>query len=536
MTPQQYHQQTKHRLDGYAKGPETLDWDAQPNPFRRYESAPVLKLPLIADALTTPYTSVFKRAAVFEQPFDAWHLSILLQISLGLSAWKQYGNARWALRCNPSSGNLHPTEAYLLVSGIADIPAGLYHYRPDMHGLEVRCQYPAAAEPLPGILIGLSSIPWREAWKYGERAFRYCQHDIGHAIAAIDFAVSAMGWDTHLVTVGDNALITHLLGLNRTEEFFCGEDETEVAELFLHITPRDQQHDIEPYLTELSRMTEQGVWYGTANRLDPKHLYTWPLIQQIKAATEPPWHRLTATPAYILEHQQAEVLLPDSPITLSALARRRRSAQTFDAKTSLPLKVFFQCLDHLLPRKGCAPWDSIPWAPRLHLVVFVHRVEGLAPGLYALPRSAQGEALMRAQLRSEFVWQSVSETPSHLPLYSLLHARAEKTIMKLSCMQAIASDGAFSLGMLAEFDAVIADTPWRYPELFWEAGVIGQCLYLDAEAAGFRGTGIGCYFDDGVHELLGLQDSTLQSLYHFTVGNPLVDARITTLPPYAEHR
>ncbi|TVR64991.1 MAG: hypothetical protein EA420_04215 [Candidatus Competibacteraceae bacterium] len=32
--------------------------------------------------------------------------------SLGLSAWKQHRGSRWALRCNPSSGNLHPTEGY----------------------------------------------------------------------------------------------------------------------------------------------------------------------------------------------------------------------------------------------------------------------------------------------------------------------------------------------------------------------------------------------------------------------------------------
>src|SRR5437660_12483691 len=40
-----------------------------------------------------------------------------------------------------------------------------------------------AAFPEDSFLVGLSSIHWREAWKYGERAFRYCQHDVGHALA-----------------------------------------------------------------------------------------------------------------------------------------------------------------------------------------------------------------------------------------------------------------------------------------------------------------------------------------------------------------
>jgi len=64
--------------------------------------------------------------------------------------------------------------------------------------------------------------------------------------------------------------------------------------------------------------------------------------------------------------------------------------------------------------------------------------------------------------------------------------------------------------------------------------MIGQVLYLEAEAAGVRGTGIGCFFDDGVHDMLGLQNNDLQSLYHFTVGSPLTDDRLQTLPPYAD--
>jgi hypothetical protein len=71
-----------------------------------------------------------------------------------------------------------------------------------------------------------------------------------------------------------------------------------------------------------------------------------------------------------------------------------------------------------------------------------------------------------------------------------------------------------------------------YRRLFWECGLIGQCLYLEAEAAGVRGTGIGCFFDDPVHELVGLTGNRWQSLYHFTIGGPVVDDRLQTLPPY----
>ena len=105
--------------------------------------------------------------------------------------------------------------------------------------------------------------------------------------------------------------------------------------------------------------------------------------------------------------------------------------------------------------------------------------------------------------------------------------------VQLSCGQEIAGDGAFSLGMIAEFESTLRRRgAWFYRRLFWETGVIGQLLYLEAEAIGVRATGIGCYFDDPVHQVMGFGDTAFQSLYHFTMGGPVEDPRLSTLPPY----
>ena len=56
-------------------------------------------------------------------------------------------------------------------------------------------------------------------------------------------------------------------------------------------------------------------------------------------------------------------------------------------------------------------------------------------------------------------------------------------------------------------------------------------LSLEAEAAGVRATGIGCFFDNPVHQVFGLRDLAFQSLYHFTVGGPVDDPHLT-LPAY----
>ena len=161
-------------------------------------------------------------------------------------------------------------------------------------------------------------------------------------------------------------------------------------------------------------------------------------------------------------------------------------------------------------------------------------MEDLAPGVYLLPRGDEGAAAaLRASLRPEFQWDQPADCPAHLPLRRLVEADARKAARTVSCHQEIASASAFSLGMIAEYDAAIAESPGAYRRLYWEAGLIGQTLYLEAEASGLRGTGIGCFFDDTVHEILGLGDSRYQSLYHFTVGHPRNDPRIETLPPYA---
>ena len=57
-------------------------------------------------------------------------------------------------------------------------------------------------------------------------------------------------------------------------------------------------------------------------------------------------------------------------------------------------------------------------------------------------------------------------------------------------------------------------------------------LYLEAEDAGIRATGNGCYFDDLVHEVFGISSCDWQSFYYFTVGGPVEDRRLTTLPAY----
>ena len=43
---------------------------------------------------------------------------------------------------------------------------------------------------------------------------------------------------------------------------------------------------------------------------------------------------------------------------------------------------------------------------------------------------------------------------------------------------------------------------------------------------------VGCFFDDSIHQLLGLRRRGLQSLYNFPVGGAVLDERLQTLDAY----
>ncbi|ARU30343.1 nitroreductase [Sulfuriferula sp. AH1] len=515
-----YHQRSKHRLERYAAGPETLDWSAQPNPFREFSGAPRIRLPMIADRLTASFAALHTPGAVAAQPLTLDHVAAMLELAFGLSAWKEYGPDRWAVRCNPSSGNLHPTEAYVISRDISELEDGVYHYLSRDHALERRCRITAAAPAAqPGLLVGISSITWREAWKYGERAFRYCQLDTGHAIGALRYAAAVLGWHVRIADAVSQQQLAEWLGLDRDANF--PRAEREEAELLLEITIAPDADTTASWL----RNSTQTDWRGQANILDAHPMYRWPIIDDIAAASRKP----ATQPA--MYRPETSALASTCSMAAATLIRQRRSAQRFDARFTQDADSFYTMLTALLPDSG-TPWDVWNEVPRVHPVLFVHRIDGLAPGIYALPRSADAQARMQATMRTDFLWRKPDGCPEPLPLYLLAKANLGKALRTISCHQAIAADSTFTLAILAEFDTALHNAPWRYRQLYWEAGLFGQVLYLQAEAASLRGTGIGCYFDDTCHELLGLQDTTFQSMYHFTVGYPLTDERIANLPPY----
>ncbi len=138
----------------------------------------------------------------------------------------------------------------------------------------------------------------------------------------------------------------------------------------------------------------------------------------------------------------------------------------------------------------------------IQLYVYAHRIDGLAPGVYRY-------------------------RPAESDLDSVRVGDQRVAAAGLSLGQDLAGNACVAFSMIADLNLAASlhgDRGYRYAH--FEAGAIGQRLYLGAEALGLGATGIGAFFDDEVHQYLNLTPEQGQVVYHFAIGHPVFDSRL----------
>lgn len=601
-----YHHQTKHTVESLFSGNHRLDWANQPDPFRTYAGASLIDLDSDIDVSNLNFfeTLISFQENLRRSPEDirsflernakppsgissnrvpsimaptARFVSNFLFYSMAISAWKQVVGTdhRWALRVNASSGNLHPTDTHVLIRDIDGIEAGAYHYRVDKHQLERRiekdlvtplCKALGTSFEPPRLMICLTSIFWREAWKYRDRAFRYCQHDLGHALATVSMAAASLGWTTRIMSLFPDEEVAEALGLGVSEGKgsdrrppATGSDERPLAVIAL--APLNEStfpaHEKPGSIFGGSILdTDADAWRKIAKEIHavgtPNVLSTgevpYPSIQKVYEST------VYSTDDWKIAREHIDALQisdepPPLPSSIVATAdgieteqvlskassdcvhnsvhktiRVRRSAVDMDGETGMTqahleyilacatsgFAADFQSCDRYADAvDGTTAIQRIPTGG-LHLIklfLYVNRVDGLARGLYYYDRGNQ-------------------------LLVPLLLRDVRELAKQVSCFQDIAADGAFAISMIADFNlgySLFKDRCYRLAH--YEAGFIGQILYLTACALGHDSTGIGCFIDDAINEFLALPDGE-EVIYNFTFGKAVLDERLTTLPSY----
>ena len=504
-----YHESTKHSAQRYARSLGYMDWSTQPDPYRVYRGAQEIVMPLSFHNTTPPY-HLLNTKNIPSAPLCIESISQFLQFSMGIAAHKEANGNRWSVRCNASSGNLHPTETYLVLppSNITE-QTSIMHYGVKNHSLELLAELKTdfwRQMPQESFLIGFSSIAWREVWKYGERGFRYVNLDVGHAYQSLAVSAQMLGWKLSKIDgISQNDLAT-LFGLNQKARFH----EDEIPDLLVVVSK-----EMVDNLTVASLIENIPLQFNSiANKLSPS-MHSWEIIPQIKKATSS-----LCKPQTKVQSDELEKL----PTKESKdVVLQRRSIHIMDQETSKISKEQF----HTILRSVSGSLDGKE--NTAHLCLMLNRVDEYKKGLYILVRNEKDLENLRQQMDHDFLWEITSLTN----LYLLQEHDLKMASKTISCSQDIASDGAFSLGILCNFSQQLQEfgAP-RYKELYWECGMIGQQLYLEATSLGLCGTGIGCFLDDTMHSLLGLENNLFQVLYHFTVGRGYVDSRIQTQPAY----
>jgi len=492
LTWREYHEATKHSVASLRRMRQVLDWANMPDPFRYYEGVPVLDLPADPPSPQIPALDVLGGALGAMPASDGPALlSQLLFYSAAISASKRVPSTgyTYALRVNPSSGNLHPTEFHFLTRGLKGWPDGIYHYDSSRHMAEQRGRGDFAMQLAGGsapIVFVLTSIAWREAWKYGERAYRYCLHDMGHAWQALALSAQAIG--CHSSAAG----------------YFPDDD---VAQMFR------LNHDEWPMLiVSLNgksipvREPDGGAaaWFGgQANQLS-RETTAHPLIDSIHLATTRSSFR--GNDASLAEPALAgsgEIQLPppsSSTRSFGEVVRMRRSALDFmGGRQSISLAQLSAILT-VVARPLSADFAGTRF---IQLYLYAHRVDGLPPGIYRF-------------------WAERGE------LEQIKSGDQRVAAAGLSLGQDLAGNSCVTFSVIGELEGAArtyGDRGYRY--VHFAAGAIGHRLYLAAEALGVGATGIGAFYDDEVHHYLNLGPNQGQVVYHFAIGYPVPDPRVT---------
>ena len=140
----------------------------------------------------------------------------------------------------------------------------------------------------------------------------------------------------------------------------------------------------------------------------------------------------------------------------------------------------------------------------IRLYLYAHRIDGLQPGVYRF-------------------W------PERAELEQIKSGDQRVAAAGLSLGQNLAGNACVAFSMIGDLERAASthgDRGYRYVHL--EAGALGHRLYLAAEALGLGATGIGAFYDDEVQRHLNLAPNQGQVVYHFAIGHPVPDTRLST--------
>ena len=205
-----------------------LDPANRPAPFKRYPGLEAQLLPADLGATGIAAADVLSgQAEPAPAQLDGVVLARLLFFSGGVTRTANAG--RTYFRPAMSAGNLHPIELYVVCADLPGVDAGVHHFAPKDFGLTTLRSddwrpvlAAAAAEPAVATApctVVITGIPWRTAWKYGERGYRHLYWDAGTLLANLLAEAEAHGLPARVLLGFVDSEVARLVGVDEIEEF-----------------------------------------------------------------------------------------------------------------------------------------------------------------------------------------------------------------------------------------------------------------------------------------------------------------------------
>ena len=229
-----YHEETKHSELSIRSSAHYLDWDNKPNAFKFYSKIPSMALPVDfptpdQNVVTMIEKDQVTRSVNTNKDLDIRLLSSLLFFSSGITRQIKFPHGKYLMRAAPATGALYPIEVYVLSTEINGLRAGIYHFCPGQFTLtnlrkgDYRLLLAEAAGDSDQIknspfTIILTSIAWRNAWKYQARSYRHWFWDSGVIAANLIAIAKSFGLDSKLILGYIDKVVNDMLCLDEGKE------------------------------------------------------------------------------------------------------------------------------------------------------------------------------------------------------------------------------------------------------------------------------------------------------------------------------
>ena len=524
-----YHEATKHSEISLMTSRHYLDLEDRPLPFKIYTELSSYPLPLdfaqpALNAITSiskiyPQTSMTLTGNAITTVVDIKRVAEILFFSGGITREIKYPFSTFYMRAASATGALYPIELYIICQDLADLKAGVYHFGPADFGLTQLRKGDYRSELAAGggdnlaivtapITIILTSIAWRNAWKYQARSYRHWFWDSGVIAANLLATTVSMGLRTRLITgfVDDN--VSRLL---------CLEDQREaaiaMAAIGIGLSKDSLSKDDKqiPYLDipKVRPLSKKGeIDYPEIWRLNnSSKLFSKEEVKEWKKKKKnnnipliPPADRESSTVSQVLD-RQIKLIKQDNNLpnvaSLSEVILRRGSSRRF-ARSS----VSFSILSTILHSSTIGiPLDIFKedGDSLIDIYLIANDIDGLTPGGYFFNRKSY-----------------------HL---EELKRNVSRKMSGYLCLgQSLFSDASAVLFLMTDLQSVLRSWGNRgYRVSQFEAGIIAGKIYLAAYAHGIGASG-STFFDDAVTDFFSPHAISKSTMIAIGIGVPAYKA------------